>query len=217
MGWVLLGCALCLALDDAASTYSVLDYRRHHGSLPVGAARRSPATGVGAGDRFAGPVDHALPRRRDPARPLAAAAGCLRNRLRRLARRCLRDRSGRDPLSPDPRRSDREPAAGGPRDRRLGVVERLPGRVLRRHPADRRRLARRASPRLPAGDRRAPRAAEVAPDRSGGGARRRGDHGDELQRVVRRARVRRDCLSDRPACSRSEWGSCATGSTTSTG
>ena len=36
MGWVLLGCALCLALDDAASTYSVLDYRRHHGSLPVG-------------------------------------------------------------------------------------------------------------------------------------------------------------------------------------
>jgi hypothetical protein len=36
MGWVLLGCALCLALDDAASTYSVLDYRRHHGSLPLG-------------------------------------------------------------------------------------------------------------------------------------------------------------------------------------
>jgi hypothetical protein len=36
MGWILLGCALCLALDDAASTYSVLDYRRHHGSLPLG-------------------------------------------------------------------------------------------------------------------------------------------------------------------------------------
>src|SRR5579885_3098233 len=36
MGWVLLGCALCLALDDAASTYSVLDYRNHHGSLPLG-------------------------------------------------------------------------------------------------------------------------------------------------------------------------------------
>jgi hypothetical protein len=36
MGWILLGCALCLALDDAASTYSVLDYRRHHGGLPLG-------------------------------------------------------------------------------------------------------------------------------------------------------------------------------------
>jgi hypothetical protein len=36
MGWVLLACALCLALDDAASTYSVLDYRHHHGSLPLG-------------------------------------------------------------------------------------------------------------------------------------------------------------------------------------
>ncbi len=36
MGWVLLGCALCLALDDAASTYSVFDYRNHHGSLPLG-------------------------------------------------------------------------------------------------------------------------------------------------------------------------------------
>ncbi len=36
MGWILLGCALCLALDDAASTYSVFDFRRHHGSLPLG-------------------------------------------------------------------------------------------------------------------------------------------------------------------------------------
>ena len=36
MGWILLGLALCLALDDASSTYSVLDYRRHHGSLPLG-------------------------------------------------------------------------------------------------------------------------------------------------------------------------------------
>jgi len=36
MGWVLLGCAFCLALDDAASTYSVFDYRDHHGSLPLG-------------------------------------------------------------------------------------------------------------------------------------------------------------------------------------
>jgi hypothetical protein len=36
MGWVLLGCALFLAFDDAASTYSVFDYRDHHGSLPLG-------------------------------------------------------------------------------------------------------------------------------------------------------------------------------------
>ena len=36
MGWVLLGCAFCLALDDAASSYSVLDYRDHHGGLPLG-------------------------------------------------------------------------------------------------------------------------------------------------------------------------------------
>jgi len=36
MGWVLLGCAFCLALDDATSTYSVFDYRDHHGSLPLG-------------------------------------------------------------------------------------------------------------------------------------------------------------------------------------
>jgi hypothetical protein len=36
MGWVLLGCALFLALDDAASSYLVLDYRDHHGSLPLG-------------------------------------------------------------------------------------------------------------------------------------------------------------------------------------
>ena len=36
MGWILLGCAFCLALDDAASTYSVFNYRDHHGSLPLG-------------------------------------------------------------------------------------------------------------------------------------------------------------------------------------
>lgn len=36
MGWVLLGCALFLSFDDAASSYSVLDYRDHHGSLPLG-------------------------------------------------------------------------------------------------------------------------------------------------------------------------------------
>jgi hypothetical protein len=36
MGWVLLGCALFLSFDDAASSYSVLDYHHHHGSLPLG-------------------------------------------------------------------------------------------------------------------------------------------------------------------------------------
>jgi len=36
MGWVLLAGALCLAVDDAASTYAVFDYRSHHGSLPLG-------------------------------------------------------------------------------------------------------------------------------------------------------------------------------------
>ena len=36
MGWMLLGCSLSLAVDDVASTYSVFDYRRHHGSLPFG-------------------------------------------------------------------------------------------------------------------------------------------------------------------------------------
>ncbi len=36
MGWMLLGCALSLAVDDVASTYSVFDYRRHHGNLPFG-------------------------------------------------------------------------------------------------------------------------------------------------------------------------------------
>jgi hypothetical protein len=36
MGWVLLGTAFFLAVDDAASTYSVFDYRDHHGTLPLG-------------------------------------------------------------------------------------------------------------------------------------------------------------------------------------
>ena len=36
MGWVLLGCALCLAVDDVTSTYAVFDYRDHHGNLPLG-------------------------------------------------------------------------------------------------------------------------------------------------------------------------------------
>jgi hypothetical protein len=37
MGWLLLGVALFLLLDVDASNYSVLDYRMHHGTLPLGA------------------------------------------------------------------------------------------------------------------------------------------------------------------------------------
>jgi hypothetical protein len=37
IGWVMLGCAFFLSVDDAASTYSVFDYRNHHGGLPLGA------------------------------------------------------------------------------------------------------------------------------------------------------------------------------------
>ncbi len=36
IGWCLLGCGAFLALDDVASLYSVLDYRHHHGRLPLG-------------------------------------------------------------------------------------------------------------------------------------------------------------------------------------
>jgi hypothetical protein len=36
IGWVMLGCAFFLSVDDAASAYSVFDYRNHHGSLPLG-------------------------------------------------------------------------------------------------------------------------------------------------------------------------------------
>jgi hypothetical protein len=36
IGWCLLGCALFLSVDDTASSYSVLVYRLHHGSLPLG-------------------------------------------------------------------------------------------------------------------------------------------------------------------------------------
>ena len=36
IGWCLLGSAAFLALDDAASVYSVFDYRLHHGRLPLG-------------------------------------------------------------------------------------------------------------------------------------------------------------------------------------
>ena len=37
MGWILLGAAGFLMLSGAASSYSVLDYRMRHGSLPLGA------------------------------------------------------------------------------------------------------------------------------------------------------------------------------------
>ena len=37
IGWSLLGFGVLLALDAAASSYLVLDYRHHHGSLPLGA------------------------------------------------------------------------------------------------------------------------------------------------------------------------------------
>ena len=37
MGWLLLGVALFFLLDGDASSYSILDYRMHHGSLPLGA------------------------------------------------------------------------------------------------------------------------------------------------------------------------------------
>jgi hypothetical protein len=36
IGWVLLGCALSTALLTDAKLYAVLDYRIHHGSLPLG-------------------------------------------------------------------------------------------------------------------------------------------------------------------------------------
>jgi hypothetical protein len=36
IGWCLLGAAGALVLSDLGSTYSVLDYRKHHGSLPLG-------------------------------------------------------------------------------------------------------------------------------------------------------------------------------------
>ena len=36
IGWSMLGAALFIAVSGAASTYSVLDYRNHHGNLPLG-------------------------------------------------------------------------------------------------------------------------------------------------------------------------------------
>ena len=36
MGWLLLGVAIFFLLNGAASNYSVIDYRVHHGSLPLG-------------------------------------------------------------------------------------------------------------------------------------------------------------------------------------
>ncbi len=37
MGWLLLGVGLFLVLSGVGSDYSILDYRMHHGSLPLGA------------------------------------------------------------------------------------------------------------------------------------------------------------------------------------
>lgn len=37
IGWVLLGAATFFVLQDVGSVYSVLDYRLHHGTLPLGA------------------------------------------------------------------------------------------------------------------------------------------------------------------------------------
>ena len=36
LGWLLLGTAMFFVLNDIASDYSVLDYRQHHGTLPLG-------------------------------------------------------------------------------------------------------------------------------------------------------------------------------------
>ena len=36
IGWCMLGTSVFLAFDGAVSSYSVLDYRRHHGHLPLG-------------------------------------------------------------------------------------------------------------------------------------------------------------------------------------
>ncbi len=36
MGWILLGAAGCLLISGLCATYSVLDYRAHHGALPLG-------------------------------------------------------------------------------------------------------------------------------------------------------------------------------------
>ena len=37
MGWMLIGVALLFVLQGDASSYAVLDYRMHHGTLPLGA------------------------------------------------------------------------------------------------------------------------------------------------------------------------------------
>lgn len=36
LGWLLLGAALCFSADGAAVGYSIVDYRFHHGALPLG-------------------------------------------------------------------------------------------------------------------------------------------------------------------------------------
>jgi|SRR5579872_205624 len=36
LGWLLLGCAVLFSLQGGSVAYSILDYRRHHGALPLG-------------------------------------------------------------------------------------------------------------------------------------------------------------------------------------
>src|SRR5215471_14696246 len=38
IGWIFLALGVWVAVDDMARLYLVLDYRHHHGSLPLGAA-----------------------------------------------------------------------------------------------------------------------------------------------------------------------------------
>jgi hypothetical protein len=54
MGWILTGIAVFFALDGAGSGYAALDYRDHHGTLPlgpvaVGRSRCSPPPGTTSG------------------------------------------------------------------------------------------------------------------------------------------------------------------------
>ena len=173
MGWILLGLALCLALDDASSTYSVLDYRRHHGSLPLGelAVLLQPAWAPGIALLVLSILlfpDGEIP----PGRwrlPLGFfAAGCVVWLVAAygiavdaiVSNRVHVDSTGNLLLEDHPTGA-------------LGLVGRLPGRVLPRRPADRGRVGRCPDSRLPARDRRAPGAAEVAHARSGHRARRR--------------------------------------------
>jgi hypothetical protein len=41
LGWLMLGCGVMFSLEAGAVAYSVLDYRLHHGTLPLGRLRES--------------------------------------------------------------------------------------------------------------------------------------------------------------------------------